>query len=125
MAAEEDARRADGQPAPDIAWPVATMDFEASSLTAEGYPIEVGAAVWHGPGHPVRSWSTLIRPTAAWLEDGHWDPRSAQVHGIAQRELATGLAPRDVATALNGLLRGSQVACDGFRFLIRNVSDLN
>ena len=103
----------DGQGPPGMAWPVATLDFEASSLTRQGYPIEVGVATWTDPEASIRSWSTLIQPTSEWWKDGHWDPRSARVHGIARGELAAGLPPRDVGKALNALLRGLDVVCDG------------
>ncbi|QCO54618.1 hypothetical protein EOK75_01610 [Pseudorhodobacter turbinis] len=39
----------------------ATLDFEASSLSQESWPIEVGLS-WLADGE-VQTWSTLIRPT--------------------------------------------------------------
>ncbi|WP_076533697.1 hypothetical protein [Roseovarius nanhaiticus] len=58
----------------------ATLDFEASSLSRESWPIEVGLS-WL-ENDEVRTWSTLIRPAPGWdLAD--WAPQSAAVHGIA------------------------------------------
>ncbi|MEH6523846.1 3'-5' exonuclease [Sulfitobacter sp.] len=62
----------------------ATLDFEASSLSQESWPIEVGLS-WLADGE-VQTWSTLIRPAPDWnLSD--WAPQSAAVHGIALEEL--------------------------------------
>ena len=62
---------------------IAILDLEASALGHGSYPIEVGVALIHGAAHPVRSWSTMIRPTQAWLDHGVWSPASARVHGIS------------------------------------------
>lgn len=62
----------------------ATLDFEASSLSQDSWPIEVGLS-WLVGGE-VRTWSTLIRPAADW-ELSDWAPQSAAVHGIALEEL--------------------------------------
>ncbi|UWQ04932.1 hypothetical protein [Aliiroseovarius crassostreae] len=60
------------------------IDFEASSLSSDSWPIEVGVA-WL-EGKKVISHSKMIRPRASWsLED--WSDASAKVHGISQLEL--------------------------------------
>ena len=61
----------------------AVLDLEASALASGSYPIEVGLALVQGAGHPIRTWSTMIRPTEAWLTDGVWSSASAAVHGIS------------------------------------------
>tara|TARA_R110002110_G_scaffold296310_2_gene510540 strand:- start:382 stop:894 length:513 start_codon:yes stop_codon:yes gene_type:complete len=62
----------------------ATLDFEASSLSEESWPIEVGLS-WLEASE-VLTWSTLIRPANDWdLSD--WAPQSAAVHGIVFEEL--------------------------------------
>lgn len=68
---------------PDIA-KFAALDFEASSLSDESWPIEIGLS-WLADGE-VQTWSTLIRPKPDWdLSDG--SPQSAAVHRIALQDL--------------------------------------
>lgn len=55
------------------------LDFEASSLADEGYPIEVAWADQNG-----RSETHLIAPAPGWTD---WDPRAEAIHGIARRQL--------------------------------------
>ena len=98
-----------------LPWPLAIIDFEASSLEQDGYPIEVGLAVWPGPEAAITGWSTLIQPAGEWSRCGHWSPASAKVHGIRGRDLlATGQPVERVAAALNERLGSGGVAwCDG------------
>lgn len=55
------------------------LDFEASSLSKQSYPIEVG---W--VGETGRGEAHLIRPAPGWTE---WDEAAAAVHGISRAEL--------------------------------------
>ena len=98
-----------------LSWPLAVIDFEASSLDQDGYPIEVGLALWPAPDQPVLGWSALIRPAGDWTRRGHWSPKSAKVHGIRGADLlAHGHPPAWVASALNAALGpGGVVWCDG------------
>ena len=98
-----------------LPWPIATIDFEASSLDGDSYPIEVGIALWSAPDEPVLGWSALIRPAGDWTRQGHWSAASAKVHGIRGANLmAHGHAPTQVATALNAALGpGGTAWCDG------------
>lgn len=105
-------------PSPSLAglpWPLVALDFEASSLDQDSYPIEVGLALWPAPDEPVLGWSALIRPAGDWTRRGHWSPASAKVHGIRGDELlAHGHEPARVAAALNAALGPGGVAwCDG------------
>lgn len=60
------------------------LDFEASSLSADSWPIEIGLS-WINDGE-VETWSSLIRPRPEWdLTD--WSDRSAAVHGIPLAEV--------------------------------------
>ena len=99
----------------NLPWPLAVIDFEASSLDQDDYPIEVGLALWPAPDDPVFSWSTLIQPAGAWSRLGHWSPKSAKVHGIRGRDLlAMGQPVGLVAAALNNVLgAGATAWCDG------------
>lgn len=91
------------------------IDFEASSLDQDSYPIEAGLALWPAPGEPVLGWSALIRPAGEWTRHGHWSPASAKVHGIRGRDLLVyGQSPAQVASALNAALGPNSMAwCDG------------
>lgn len=57
------------------------IDFEASSLEENSFPIEVGwcDAAGNGEAH-------LIRPVAAWID---WNPTSEQIHGLSRERLAS------------------------------------
>ncbi|MEI4263634.1 3'-5' exonuclease [Roseovarius sp. D0-M9] len=62
----------------------AALDFEASSLSPDSWPIEVGLS-WLENGY-VQTWSSLIRPASNWsLFD--WSLQSAAVHGITLEAL--------------------------------------
>ncbi|MGJ8597165.1 3'-5' exonuclease [Sulfitobacter sp.] len=78
---------------------VAFLDFEASSLDAGSWPIEVGLS-WIDEALEIRTFDTLIRPSQKWPEHA-WSPASAAVHGIPRRDLDTAL---DVTTVVQTLL---------------------
>ncbi|MBX9651052.1 MAG: hypothetical protein K2X57_28785 [Xanthobacteraceae bacterium] len=100
-----------------IDWPVATIDFEASALDEDSYPIEVGIAVMLQPGSCVTGWSALIRPDWRWLEQGRWSPKSAAIHGLSLDILQhQGQAPTEVAAALDHRLSGLTVYCDDLAY---------
>lgn len=98
-----------------LPWPLAVIDFEASSLDQDGYPIEVGLALWPDPDQGILGWSTLIQPAEEWTRHGHWSLKSAKVHGIQGRDLLAHGQPVDrVAAALNAALGAGTIAwCDG------------
>jgi hypothetical protein len=73
------------------------LDFEASSLRQDSYPIEVGWIDEAGEGE-----SHLIRPEPHWTD---WDPAAEAVHGITRGELeGAGEAACDVAGRMLVLL---------------------
>jgi hypothetical protein len=97
-------------------WPLISLDFEASGLGERTYPIEVGIAVWDGPKHPIRAWSSLIQPTLEWARDGDWQPESEPVHNIQRAELAEAPTAAEVFDTLTRIVRiGSIAFCDGGR----------
>ncbi|MFZ3484943.1 transcriptional regulator [Sphingomonas sp. 3-13AW] len=55
------------------------LDFEASSLDSDSYPIEVAWVFQDG-----RSESHLIAPAPHWTD---WDPASEAIHGIRRQTL--------------------------------------
>lgn len=93
-----------------ISWPFAVIDFEASALDEQSYPIEVGVALWDGPIAPVRTWSSLIEPAPPWVRDGVWFEAAQRIHGISPTDLVGAPRPATVLTALNAMLRNAQTA---------------
>ncbi|MEH6505987.1 MAG: hypothetical protein V7786_06870 [Sulfitobacter litoralis] len=99
----------------------ATLDFEASSLSENSWPIEVGLS-WLVAGE-VRTWSGLIRPAIEWkLAD--WSPHSAVVHGIPIEDLADAPHARDIARGLLEQLGGRTLVSDAPEFESRWLSRL-
>jgi hypothetical protein len=85
----------------------AVLDFEASGLGDNSWPIEVG---WAIVGGPVRS--LLIQPQADWSLEA-WDPKAEAIHGIAfERLQIDGCDPRAVCEALDADLAGLPVLTD-------------
>lgn len=70
------------------------LDFEASSLSSESWPIEVGVA--QIVERRVLVESRLIRPHSSW-DPADWHPESAAVHGISREDLASADPAEDVA----------------------------
>ena len=64
----------------------AFLDFEASSLSDDGYPIEVGWVFEDG-----RTEAHLIKPAADWQD---WDAEAEALHHISRAMLQTG-TPHD------------------------------
>lgn len=60
------------------------IDFEASSLSEQSWPIEVGLARLEGKRVVIES--KLIRPRPDWSEFD-WNEKSAAVHGIPRSDL--------------------------------------
>jgi hypothetical protein len=55
------------------------LDFEASSLSHDSYPIEVGWVFEDGAAE-----AHLIRPAPGWTD---WDPRAEALHGLSRARL--------------------------------------
>ena len=105
-----DAKPEDTRPLP---WPIFIIDFEASSLTAGSYPIEVGVCRWTSPAQTIEGCSTLIKPTPEWSKDGTWWSSSQEIHGIGAAELRGGLDPSSTIDALNDIIGENIAFCDG------------
>ena len=105
-----------------LPWPLLVIDFEASSLELDSYPIEVGLALWAAPDAPVLGWSALIRPDWEWAANGHWSAASARVHRISKEDLRSrGQFAQRVAVALDAAVVAALgpsgvVWCDGSPF---------
>lgn len=63
------------------------LDFEASSLSDDSYPIEVGWVFEDGTEE-----SHLIRPAPKWTD---WDPTAEAVHGLSRTALEAAGEPHD------------------------------
>jgi hypothetical protein len=74
----------------------AFIDFEASSLNDEGYPIEVGWVFEDG-----RSEAHLIKPAAQWVD---WDEEAEALHHISRAMLRNGMPHEAVARRLLDVL---------------------
>lgn len=78
---------------------IAFLDFEASSLSDDSYPVEVAWIFEDG-----RSESHVICPMTGWTD---WDPAAEAIHGISREQLlAEGASPHDVASRLLDQLTG-------------------
>nr|WP_246348856.1 transcriptional regulator [Sphingomonas aerophila] len=67
------------------------MDFEASSLFDQSFPVEVAWVFQDG-----RSESHLIRPAPEWTD---WDDASQAIHGISRETLASEGESHDIVAA--------------------------
>ncbi len=95
-------------------WPLITLDFEASALARHSYPIEIGLCVWEAPGQPAYSWSSLIKPTPAWLNSGQWSEASEAIHGIPLSSLQDAPEAGLVMRQANAFAKVGAIAqCDG------------
>jgi DNA polymerase III epsilon subunit-like protein len=80
------------------------LDFEASSLDEDSWPVEIGIA-WIEDGS-VLCESKLIRPEPDWNK-GAWSEASADIHGLRLDVLASdGSKAQDVATWFKARNRG-------------------
>lgn len=78
---------------------IAFLDFEASSLGKQGYPIEVAWVLSSGEEE-----SHLIRPDPTWTD---WDTKAEAIHGLSRDRLqAEGQPVADVARRMMSALAG-------------------
>lgn len=89
------------------------IDFEASSLAPNSWPIEVGIAQVNKGQIAVES--RFIRPEVTWSMND-WHPKSEAVHGIPRADLDNAEPAKDVATWLREKLQGKLVVCDAPEF---------
>lgn len=97
-----------------IGWPIIVVDFEATALTHDSYPIEVGIAVARSLGTEIEAWSSIIAPHQTWNLDDRWDHDAERVHGISRWQVRNGTPADEVMLRLNELAGcASSVWCDG------------
>ncbi|AZP70617.1 hypothetical protein EJJ20_10705 [Pseudomonas poae] len=86
------------------------IDFEASGIAPDSYPIEVAVV------SSEASYSSLIKPARYWT---HWSFDAQDMHGICQDQLHQQGDPADVVARHMNQLFSGQVLCsdspqDGF-----------
>ncbi len=99
----------------------AALDFEASSLAQNSWPIEVGLS-WLENGD-VRTWSSLIRPAPNWSLAA-WSTQSATVHCITHDELGDAPIASEVLDEFFKVLGGKVLVSDAPAFDGRWLSRL-
>ncbi|MCR8827326.1 exonuclease domain-containing protein [Photobacterium sp. TY 1-4] len=99
----------------------AALDFEASSLAQDSWPIEVGLS-WMENGD-VRTWSSLIRPAPEWSLSA-WSSRSAAVHGVTHEALHDAPTAPGVVEEFFKILDGKSLVSDAPEFDARWFSRL-
>jgi len=88
------------------------LDIEASGLSPESWPIEIGCAWLSNARIEVRS--TIILPRRAWSMQ-HWLPSAQRLHGIRPEELENG-RPADLVAADTDALSRFQIVSDNARW---------
>lgn len=85
------------------------IDFEASGLHVDSFPVEIG---WCDPVDVDTGHDYLIKPTAAWLAT-RWDPAAERIHGIDRDRLCEqGKSPSTVVKALRQAAAGHRLYSD-------------
>ena len=85
------------------------IDFEASGLGPDSWPVEVGLA-WI-IGGAVQTWSSLIRPEPGWDQNA-WSFQAVRIHGIQRAELDTAPGAAEVADELLDRIEGKHIISD-------------
>jgi len=84
------------------------IDFEASGLTKNSYPIEVGVT------NGKLEYQAIIRPYEHWT---HWSEEAETIHHISRDSLLSeGISPNHIAIELNNLLVAQVVYCDSLHW---------
>jgi hypothetical protein len=84
--------------------PTHFIDFEASGIAPDSYPIAIGIAL------PDSELYSLIRPVRYWT---HWSYDAQDMHGIERSTLfRQGTPARKLANRLNRLFAGLTLCCD-------------
>jgi len=87
------------------------VDFEASSLRAESYPIEVA---WNDPGGTIQAHLINPLPVPSWTD---WSEDAQAVHGITRHELSrNGRDPAWVCECLDLVGPGQTLFSDAPEF---------
>lgn len=86
--------------------PLAFLDFEASGLHPDSYPLKVSICTLDDED----TYETLIKPATYW---NHWSFDAQDLHGIERDSLIReGRSPESVAADLNRLFAGKTLIAD-------------
>lgn len=84
--------------------PTHFVDFEASGIAPDSYPIEVAVV------YPGGEYQSLIQPARYW---DHWSYDAQDMHQITREQLILeGTPPFEVAQAMNALFDGKTLCSD-------------
>ncbi len=84
--------------------PTYFLDFEASGIAPDSYPIEVAVV------YPGGEYQVLIQPAPYW---DHWSYDAQDMHGLTREQLIReGQTPLAVAQAMNALFDGKTLCSD-------------
>jgi len=87
------------------------LDFEASSLSPQSYPIELA---WNLSDGTIESYLISPRGIESWTD---WDPEAEQIHHISKEVLLSGgQPPAAVCKRVKAQLAGRPVYCDAPSF---------
>ncbi len=88
------------------------LDFEASGLGKDSYPIEVA---WSLPSEEIEC--HLIHPAREWVNEAAWDSAADKLHGISFSSLQrAGRDPAWLCERMNAQLADQTVFCDGLPY---------
>lgn len=88
------------------------LDFEASGLGTNSYPIEVA---WSLPSAEIECY--LIQPHTEWINEVAWDSAAERLHGIPFASLKReGREPVWVCERMNAQLTDQVVFCDALPY---------
>lgn len=91
------------------------MDFEASGLSPESYPIQVAWSA--ADGDVTECWFIDPLPAYGWALEEAWDASAERVHGIPFDTLSEqGKPAAMIAARMNEQLQGQTVYVDGGAF---------
>lgn len=98
------------------------IDFEASSLSADSWPIELGIC-WIDEQNKLRVESKLIRPHASW-QLSEWSEFSQKIHGITLDEIEAAEDAVSIARWAQNRLAGALLLSDAPKFDSRWLNKL-
>lgn len=102
---------------------LAFLDFEASSLAENSWPIEIGVS-WLSDEGEIESHSRLIRRHPTW-DAAAWSKKSEHLHGISMDQLEReGIEAGEAAWWFVSVTRGRRIGSDAPEFEARWLRSL-